>query len=404
MMILPIGSGKGGVGKSFLATNLSIALAEAGRRVVLADLDLGASNAHTMLGIRAVSAGIGTFLSVPRMRFDQIVLPTEYEGLSFIPGDAEVPGIANLTPAQKRRLARCLESLSADFLVLDIGPGSGTNSLDFFLLGAAAVVVTTPALTAILNAYLFLKNVVFRLMYATVEKGSHAWEILEELRHTAGGLQRASVPRIMERFAAEDAQSHGRLSLAFGRLKPRLVLNMLEDPADAEKVEKLRSSAREYLGIELSHLGIICRDELQGVALGSRIPIVRYKPGSVLSRGVYRIAEKLLAAGPEESAVPPWRAQAETPGGETPADAQAAGLDDAAADQDDGFVAAASEAESDFRALRQDLEDLLHSGALSTGDLVEALRAQQIELSTLRKENTLLRARLRKRNQESART
>ena len=64
MVILPIGSGKGGVGKSLLATNLSIALAEAGRKVVLVDLDLGASNAHTMLGIRSVSRGIGTFLSV----------------------------------------------------------------------------------------------------------------------------------------------------------------------------------------------------------------------------------------------------------------------------------------------------------------------------------------------------
>ena len=162
MMILPIGSGKGGVGKSLLATNLSIALAEAGRKVVLADLDLGASNAHTMLGIRSVNRGIRTFLSVPRMSFAEIVLPTEYNGLSFIPGDAEVPGIANLKAVQKKRLVRCLESLAADFLVLDLGPGAGANSLDFFLMSALGIVVTTPALTAVLNAYLFLKNVVFR--------------------------------------------------------------------------------------------------------------------------------------------------------------------------------------------------------------------------------------------------
>jgi flagellar biosynthesis protein FlhG len=122
MTILPIGSGKGGVGKSLLATNLSIALAEAGRTVVLVDLDLGASNAHTMLGIRAVTRGIGTFLSVPRMGFEEIVLPTEYDGLSFIAGDAEMPGTANLKPAQKKRLVRCLESLPCDFMVLDLGP------------------------------------------------------------------------------------------------------------------------------------------------------------------------------------------------------------------------------------------------------------------------------------------
>src|SRR5208283_2089730 len=88
MTILPVGSGKGGVGKSLLATNLSIALAEAGRTVVLVDLDLGASNAHTMLGIRSVTRGIGTFLSAPRTDFEEIILPTEYDGLSFVPGDA----------------------------------------------------------------------------------------------------------------------------------------------------------------------------------------------------------------------------------------------------------------------------------------------------------------------------
>ena len=377
MVILPIGSGKGGVGKSLLATNLAIALAETGRKVALADLDLGASNAHTMLGIRTVRRGIGTFLSLPRMKFEEIVLPTEYDGLSFIPGDADVPGIANLKPAQRRRLARSLEALKADYLVLDLGPGAGANALDFFLLSASGIVVTTPALTAILNAYLFLKNVVFRLMDATVEKGSGALGVLEEMRKDPGGLQKAYVPRIMEKIGVEDPVSHAKLAAVLDRLRPRLVLNMLEDPADADKIEKLRRSVREYLGIELAHLGVIYRDELQAVALGSRIPIVRYKPGSVLSRAVYRIADKIVSAPPAEAGGKPWPASPE----------------DAASD-DSGFQAVESEAASDFQAMRRDLEDLLHSGALTTGDLVEAVRTQQLELATLRRENAILRARL----------
>jgi len=386
MVILPIGSGKGGVGKSLLATNLAVALAETGRKVVLADLDLGASNAHTMLGIRTVSRGIGTFLSLPRMKFEDIVLPTEYDGLSFIPGDADIPGIANLKAAQKRRLTRCLEALQADYLVLDLGPGAGANTLDFFLLSACGIVVTTPALTAILNAYLFLKNVVFRLMYATVDKGSGALGVLEEMRRDPGGLQKAYVPRIMEKIGAVDTVSHAKLSAVLDRLKPRLVLNMLEDPADADKMEKLRRSAREYLGIELAHLGVIYRDELQGVALGSRIPIVRYKPGSVLSRAVYRISDKIVSAPPVETANEGWPAPPET-----------------AESDDAGFQAAESEAESDFQAMRRDLEDLLHSGALTTGDLVEAVRTQQLELATLRRENAILRARLLRAVREGAR-
>jgi flagellar biosynthesis protein FlhG len=380
MLILPIGSGKGGVGKSLLAANLSIALAEAGKKVVLVDLDLGASNAHTMLGIRGVSSGIGTFLSAPRASFDDIILPTEYERLSFVPGDAEVPGAANLKAPQKKRLVRCLQSLDFDIMVLDLGPGAGQNQLDFFLLGTAGIVVTTPALTSLLNAYLFLKNVVFRVLNGAVDARSRAGAILEEVRRDReGGLQRASVPRILEMIAREDPAGHALLADALKRLRPRLVLNMVEDPVDTEKGEKLRSSARGYLGIEVAHLGVIVRDELQSVALGSRIPILRYKPGCVLSRGVYRIAEKVLAAPVEDA---PWRERADEERDASPE----------------------AEAEEDFKGMQRDLEDLLRSGALSMADLVESVRTQQVELSTLRRENALLRTRLQQGARESART
>jgi flagellar biosynthesis protein FlhG len=387
VLIVPIGSGKGGVGKSLLAANLSIALAEAGRKVVLVDLDLGASNAHTMLGLRGVSRGIGTFLSASRASFEDIVVPTEYEGLSFVPGDAEMPGTANLKPAQKKRLVRCLEALPYDVMVLDLGPGAGSTALDFFLLAAGGIVVTTPVLTSLLNAYLFLKNVVFRALYATVPAPSRGFAVLEGLRKDReSGLQRASVPRILSEIAREDPESHALAAQALARLRPRLVLNMVEDPAEAEKGEKLRASVREFLGIECTHLGVMFRDELQSVALGSRLPILRYKPGCVLSRAVYRIAEKILAAPPEEHGAP-WRT--------------AAGSEEL---EESLAPAAAAEAEEDFKALRRDLEDLLASGTLSMADLVESVRTQQIELSTLRRENALLKARLARSAREGARS
>ena len=304
MVILPVGSGKGGVGKSLLAANLSIALAEAGRRVVLADLDLGASNLHTMLGIRGVKDGIGTFLSVPRMAFADILLPTEYPGLSFIPGDAEMPGIANLKPGQRRRLVRHLESLDCDYLVLDLGPGSGSGTLEFFLLTGAGILITTPALTAILNAYLFLKNAVFHIMYAAAGRESRAFEILESLRHESGALQKAYVPRILQRITAEDPETGRAIADRLAGFKPLLALNMLEQPGDVDRADRLRRSAREYLGVELTHLGVMYSDGLQGLALSSRLPLIRYKPRSVLSQAVSRMAGKILegkVGDPDES-------------------------------------------------------------------------------------------------------
>ena len=372
MRIVPIASGKGGVGKSMVAANLAIALAQSDRSVVLADLDLGASNLHLILGQGAPKRGIGTFLVGQNVGFESIVLETDYPNLRFIPGDAEVPGLANIRASQKNQLVKRLLSLEADYLVLDLGAGTGSNILDFFLMSTRGIVVTAPTLTATLNAYLFLKNAVFRLLYGAFGQKSRAYERLEELRKDGASLQRAYVPAILEDVRRLDPERWAIAVERMGRFRPRLLMNMLEDPKDAEKAQKIRRSCTEYLNIDIEHLGILYRDELQDVALGSRIPIIRYKPQSVLSQAIYRTADKLVQCEGEED------------------------LPLSLAELDGGFRTAELEAETDFGAKVAYVEELLSSGALSTGDLVETVRGQQFEIDKLRRENQFLKFKLAK--------
>ncbi|RPJ05695.1 MAG: MinD/ParA family protein, partial [Spirochaetaceae bacterium] len=116
MQILPIASGKGGVGKSLLAANLALALAEAGKEVICADMDLGGSNLHILLGMQPISQGIGVWLKNRKGAFEDLLMDTDYPHLKFIPGDAEIPGIANITVSQKKTLVQNLLALKADYL------------------------------------------------------------------------------------------------------------------------------------------------------------------------------------------------------------------------------------------------------------------------------------------------
>ena len=370
MRIVPIASGKGGVGKSLVAANLSVALGQAGKRVVLADLDLGASNLHLILGVPAQRGGIGTFLAGSAGKFENIILDTDYENLRFIPGDAEIPGLANIRQAQKNQLVKRLLSIDCDYLVLDLGAGTGANILDFFLMSSQGIVVTAPTLTATLNAYLFLKNAVFRLLYGAFGQRSKAYEYMEALRKDGAALQKAYIPAILDEVREVDPERWAIAMERLARFRPRLLMNMLEDPKDAEKSQKVRRSCKEYLNIEIEHLGILYRDELQDIALGSRIPIIRYKPQSVLSQGLYRTADKLI---------------------------QTEDMDDAPlslAELEGSFQTAELEAETDFGAKMSYVEELLSSGALTTGDLVETVRSQQFELDKLRRENQFLKYKL----------
>ena len=184
MRIIPVASGKGGVGKSLVSANLGVAFAQAGLRVVVADLDLGASNLHLVLGHQAPQMGIGTFLNNTKSNFADVIIETNVSGLRFIPGDTEIPGIANLRSYQLKALVKQLLALQddTDILLLDLGAGTHQSIIYFFLLSGQGIVVSAPAVTAVLNAYVFLKNAVFRLMLNSFQKNSRARKYMEKLR------------------------------------------------------------------------------------------------------------------------------------------------------------------------------------------------------------------------------
>ena len=371
MRIIPIASGKGGVGKSLVAANLAVAFSQAGQRVVLADLDLGASNLHLVLGHQAPKLGIGSFLNETKSDFNDVIADTDIRGLRFIPGDTEIPGMANLKPFQLKTLVRRFLSLKdeTDILMLDLGAGTHQSILDFFLLSGQGIVVTAPAVTAVLNAYVFLKNTVFRLMYTVFAKGSPAKTYLDQARKDGSGPQRLYIPKLLPEIKKVDPVSYDKFMERMSHYHPRLIMNMIDDPKDADVAMKIRRSCEEYLDLKIEHLGVVYRDTIQDIALSSRLPIVLYKPQSVLSQAIYRIADKVLQSEEDNYT-----------------------LDDKAIEE--SFQEAGLEAEIDFSAKMEYVEELLHSGALSQGDLIETVKSQQFEISKLKKENNFLKHKL----------
>jgi len=371
MRVIPIASGKGGVGKSLVAANLAVALAQAGQRVVLVDLDLGASNLHLVLGLRSPSKGIGTFLNNTRNDFSQVILKTDVRGLRFIPGDQEIPGMANLKSFQRNALVKRLLALESDtdVLILDLGAGSHQSILDFFLLSGQGIVVSSPMVTATLNAYVFLKNTVFRLMYTVFTKETDACKYLESVRKDSSGNQHLYIPQMIREIAKIDPVSYQKFAEKASHFQPRLIMNMIDDPKDAEVAMKIRRSCEEYLDIKVEHLGIMYRDAIQDTALASRLPVVLYKPQSVIAQAIYRIADKILESTKENFTL-------------------------TSENIDDSFQEASMEAEIDFETKMEYVEELLHTGALTQGDLLETVKSQQFEITKLKKENNFLKQKI----------
>ena len=369
--IIPVASGKGGVGKSLLSANLAIALGQQGKRVVLVDLDLGASNLHLVIGQHPGSASLGSWFT-EKTQFKDIIQPTDYKNVSFIAGDSQIPDLTSLKHAQKIKLIRNLKNIDTDYLILDLGAGTHQFILDMFLLSPQGIIVSAPAVTATLNGYLFLKNAVFRLLYTTYKKNTPGRELLDSLKKNSASMQKLYIPQLVQALGRVDRENTHLFITRMQQFRPRLVMNMIENPNDANKAQRIKTSCNQYLGLEVDFLGIMYRDMLQDKALASQLPLVVYKPQSVLGQAVYRIADKVIETPPRT-------------------------FDAAFNPEDfnnDTFISAEEEANNDYDFKLSGIDDLVAGGELSIGELAEMIKTQQYELVQLKKENQLLKAKI----------
>ncbi|MEW6334116.1 MAG: AAA family ATPase, partial [Thermodesulfobacteriota bacterium] len=160
--IWPIGGGKGGTGKSFVAGSLGILLAREGYRTLLVDLDLGAANLHTMVGVSNARRSLSDFVNKRVRTLQETVVDTPVPNLSLIDGAMNNLDIANLAHEQKMKILRHIGKLSYDFILLDLGAGTSFNTIDFFLLSNRCIFVTIPEPTATENIYRLIRSVYFR--------------------------------------------------------------------------------------------------------------------------------------------------------------------------------------------------------------------------------------------------
>ena len=149
-------SGKGGVGKSNVALNLSVLLSAGGNRVALVDADLGLANLDVLLNID-VRANLSHVISGARRLADIVVdLPC---GVQFVPGASGIAQLANLSDFQRNQLLTDLAALEAqnDIILVDCGAGIGRDTMQVAGSADHVLVVTVPEPTAITDAYAVVK-------------------------------------------------------------------------------------------------------------------------------------------------------------------------------------------------------------------------------------------------------
>jgi len=288
--ILSVGGGKGGIGKSLISANLGIALARQGKRVVLVDADLGGANLHTTLGLEPPKRTLSDFIDRRIDKIEDVLTPTGVENLSLLSGALDHLEAATPKHAQKMRLLRHIQAMDVDYAILDLGAGTHTNTLDFFLVSDHGVLVLVPEPTAVENAYRFVKAAFWRRMRNVAQV--YGYDPL--LRQVMEGASFKSPVDLVATVAERDPEAGANLARQLAQFRPRLVVNQARTTQDAEIGQAVVAAWRKYFGLEMDYLGAIDYDDEMWRAVRLRRPLLVARPEVPAGRAFEAIARRLL--------------------------------------------------------------------------------------------------------------
>ncbi|MDX1694028.1 MAG: MinD/ParA family protein [Ketobacteraceae bacterium] len=253
MKTIAITSGKGGVGKTNIAVNLGLALANHGKRVLIFDADLGLANVDILFGYNCQHTLADVIEN--KMRLADILVDAP-GGVKILPASSGVLRLERLSMSQLASLTDAMERLSSRFDVVLIDTGAGmTDSVLFFSSVADEVLlVTTPEPTAITDGYALIKIL---------------------------------------------TNEYGVRSLV-------LMVNEVIDNKEAQTVhKKLKTVCEKHLGVEIKFGGGLSKDPSLEKAVRERRPVYINYPQTAVSQNLRQIAksfDRIFTAGKNDRA------------------------------------------------------------------------------------------------------
>lgn len=239
--VLAITSGKGGVGKTNIASNLSICFAANNKKVLLFDADLGLGNVDVVINaennfnLTHVLSGYKTL---------EEVISIAPGGVETICGGSGVEELANITQFQLQRLLDDFEKLqnNSDIIVIDTGAGIHNSTISFCMAADHVLVVTTPEPASMTDAYAMIK-------------------VLNS-RNYAGQIS--------------------------------LVINMVASITEGKQIyRQISQVASRFLNMQIFEGGIICKSEKLINSVRKRNPVVLNYPKSKITDNFVSMAARL---------------------------------------------------------------------------------------------------------------
>jgi flagellar biosynthesis protein FlhG len=282
-------------------------MAQAGERVIAVDTDLEGANLHTVLGVTTPRTSLAEFVARRETELERLVIDTPIPGLRLIAGTQGHLGVPQPRPFRRVELLGRLRRLATDWVLVDLGAGTHSSVMDYFLVGDDGILVLTPEPTSVENAYAFLRAAFYRRLRLAMTD-DRARELLNQAMDQGNERGIRTPHDLLRAIKALGPEAGERFVAAVQGFRPRVIVNGVRTAEDIRLGFAVRSVCRKYFGLEAEYLGYVNRDEAVGEAIRARRPVVQSHPQADAAVYLTRIARKLIeerAHGPAVETVDP---------------------------------------------------------------------------------------------------
>lgn len=205
--IIAVTSGKGGVGKTFMAANLAAALSRRGERVLVLDADLGLANLDVVLNLHPKITLHDVFTD--KAELEQAILPAP-GGFSVLLAGSGLVEYSRLTPEVREQLLGVIQKVAPRFdrIVLDTGAGISDVVLYAVSLADEVMVVATPEPTSLTDAYATIK-----VLAAQQQRRVIKMVVNQVGRIGEGRAVRSQLQQVVDRYVSNGTETPLKLEL-----------------------------------------------------------------------------------------------------------------------------------------------------------------------------------------------
>ncbi|MFC1476572.1 P-loop NTPase [Fibrobacterota bacterium] len=293
-VIISFGGGKGGVGKSTMASNIGALLAQNKRSVGFIDADLGGANLHLCLGVKRPRYNLQDYLSGRVNNLSDITEKTIVENSWLISGASDILELANPFFNQKQKIINNIKKLEVEYILVDLGAGSSSNVTDFFAAFSNGIIILDGLPTSIENAYGFIKNGIIRgitrLFPGRKDLKSYFQKFSDP--QSEGGF--ATVREMLDFLNHEYPEETRTIREWLSNRKTFLILNMVKYKEDISVANKFTEIVKKYLNVSLQFLGYLINEPEMRRSMREMKPLVMSNPPQKALECFSAITENLM--------------------------------------------------------------------------------------------------------------